>query len=415
MVLAEDVLTPGGRFLMPKGTTLNHGHLKSLLAWNLPAVAVAADRAPAAGEDRPDFLEAAGAVVRQRLCRMDPEHEATKALLRLAVDREAERLARQDDAPGKAEAQARWPARPDEPAPDPLPSPEALLRDEPKLVSPPEVYLRINEVLRNPASTVEDAAASIGSDPGLSAKLLRLVNSSFYGRTMRAVQGRFPAKVDSLSRAVMVVGARQLTTLALGVSVLPLFQDIPSRFVNMRLFWEHSVGCAVAAQAIAAATGQGNPETAFVAGLLHDIGRVVIFKQAPLRAASAMRRAMAEGAPLYESERMVLGFDHAALGGHLLQKWQFPANLEKMVRFHHDLEEPLFIEEPAVIHLADCIANAMGWGTSGNRQTPALHIPAWEALGLSADDLTRLVPVMEARLTETMHGFFPDRQSPWER
>ncbi|WP_428566574.1 MAG: HDOD domain-containing protein [Solidesulfovibrio sp. DCME] len=399
---------------MPKGTTLDGSHLKSLLAWNLPDVSVLEAAAPAgeAAPDTPEALvdEAAEQAVRERFCHFDPDSEVGRVLFPLALDREVRRRAAGVQREAAAEDDAATRAAVE--VPPPLASPEALLRDEPKLVSPPEVYQRISEVLRDPTSTVEDAAASIRHDPSLAAKLLRLVNSSFYSRTMRAVGGRFPAKVDSLSRAVMVVGGRQLATLALGVSVLPLFQDIPPHWVNMRVFWEHSVGCAVAAQAIALARGQDDAETAFVAGLLHDIGRIVVFKQASHHMAAAMRRAAAERQPLYALERETLGFDHAELGGGLLRKWQFPAHLEKMVRYHHNLDEPLFLEGPAVIHLADCLATAMGWGGSGNRHVPPLHPAAWEELGLSAEDLAALVPGMEARLAETMHSFFPDRAGP---
>lgn len=414
MVLAEDVLTPGGRFLMPKGTTLDHGHVKSLLAWNLPDVGVVEGEegaaSPAAVPDVESVADAAAATVAERLRLLDPDHPLTPMLHRLALDQEVRRrkAAGDEDAAPPAEDAAR----PAEDAPPPPESPEALLRDEPKLVSPPEVYLRISEVLRNPASTVDDAAESIRHDPNLAAKLLRLVNSSFYARTMRAVRGRFPAKVDSLSRAVMVVGGRQLATLALGVSVLPLFQDIPPHWANMQEFWEHSVGCAVAAQTLAVALGRENAEAAFVAGLLHDIGRIVLFKQASTHMAAAMRQAAAARAPLFETERALLGFDHAALGGQLLQKWQFPANLEKMVRYHHDMDEPLFIEEPAIVHVADGLATAMGWGASGNRHVAPLAPAAWDALGLTAAGVAGLVPAMEARLAETMHSFFPDRAGP---
>lgn len=421
MVLAADVLTPGGRFLMPKGTVLDVGHLKSLTAWNLAMVAVAEDVAaapgptpqPVPGADAPpaEDREAAEAAVRERFGSFDIAGEVGAVLYRLAVDHEIRKRQAAGPEPAQTVADDRL-RRPTEATALGTLTLDALLRDEPKLVSPPEVYVRINDVLRDPASTVEDAAESIKHDPSLAAKLLRLVNSSYYARTMRAVSGRFPAKVDSLSRAVVVVGARQLATLALGVSVLPLFQDIPPKWVNMRLFWEHSVGCAAAAQAIAAASGRVNPETAFVAGLLHDIGRIIVFKQAAAHMGAAMRQAEAEGRSLYLTERDVLGFDHAALGGHLLQKWQFPANLEKMVRYHHDLDEPLFIDEPAVIHLADIVATAMGWGGSGNRRMPSLDADALSTLGLTGGDLAELVPVMEARLGETMRSFFPDHQGP---
>ncbi|HML54635.1 MAG TPA: HDOD domain-containing protein [Solidesulfovibrio magneticus] len=419
MVLAEDVLTPGGRFLMPRGTVLDVGHLKSLLAWNLAEVRVAGEAstcpdapsvaAPDAAQGRPDVLEAAEAAVRERFACCSLVTSPCDVLFRLAMDREVRRRLAEGVPAGEGGEDRSW--RTGESVPGHL-SMDALLRDEPQLVSPPEVYLRISAVLGDPASTVEDAAESIKHDPSLAAKLLRLVNSSYYARTMRAMRGRFPAKIDSLSRAVTVVGARQLATLALGVSVLPLFQDIPQKWVNMRLFWEHSVGCAAAAQALAEATGLVNPETAFVAGLLHDIGRIIAFKQAPAHMAAAMRRAEAEGCPLHLAEREVLGFDHAALGGHLLQKWQFPANLEKMVRYHHDLDEPFIIDEPAVVHLADVVATAMGWGGSGNRRIPAVEPAAWAVLGLTGESLAGLVPDMEERLADTMRSFFPDHQGP---
>lgn len=410
MVLAADVVTPGGRFVMPRGTTLDAGHLKSLLAWDLAEVDVQHDAPSAAPEaSAPAGADQAEveAVVRRRFARFDVAHPVGGLLFRLALDREPSRRA--DPEPAAASADS-GPSGKAPPAPA---SPEALLRDEPQLVSPPEVYQRISHVLHDPASTVDDAAEAIRHDPSLAAKLLRLVNSPFYARTMRAVRGRFPAKVDSLSRAVLVVGARQLSTLALGVSVLPLFQDIPSSWVNMRLFWEHCVGCAVAAQAIAGACRVVNPETAFVAGLMHDIGRIILFKQAPRHMGAAMRRAMADREPLAPAEARVLGFDHAALGGLLLAKWQFPANLEHMVRDHHDPDAAGDeTAGAAVVHVADVVANAMAWGSGGVRQVPPLCESAWAGLGLSAETLAGLVPGMEASLELTMRNFFPEQAGP---
>jgi putative nucleotidyltransferase with HDIG domain len=410
MVLSKDVMTPGGRFVMPKGTVLNVGHLKSLLAWDLAGVDVTDAAIPASPTGPPeageDLVEAAEVAVRRRFFSLDMDQAAVRLLFRLAVDRELARLRRQGG-PDQAVAPAAGGSQP-EVLPSPPASLDEILRDEPQLVSPPEVYQRISRVLRDPASTVDDAAEALRHDPSLAAKLLRLVNSPFYARTMRAVHGRFPAKVDSLSRAVLVVGARQLSTLALGVSVLPLFQDIPQHWVNMRLFWEHSVGCAVAAQAIAGAVGHGNPEIAFVAGLVHDLGRIILFKQAPRHMAAAMRLAMAEQAPLAQAEGRVFGFDHAALGGLLLHKWQFPVNLETMVREHHETAEVDGDGGAAVIHLADVVANAMAWGSSGGRHVPPLSERAFAGLGLSAEALVGLVPEMEASLGATMRNFFPE-------
>lgn len=394
MVLAEDVLTPGGRFVMPKGTVLEVGHLKALQAWDLAAVSVDGESPAAAPGDR----QSAEAEVRRRFALVDTEVGVGQVLFRLAMAREPT---------GSTMPAAATPAAATElPA---APSAEALLHDEPQLVSPPEVYRRVNRVLRDPSSTSEDAAEAIRHDPSLAAKLLRLVNSPFYTRTMRAVSGRFPTKVDSLSRAVLVVGARQLSTLALGVSVLPLFQDIPQQWVNMRLFWKHCVACAVAAQTIAEAVGRDNVEAAFVAGLMHDLGRIVLFKQAPRHMAAALRLALDARLPLIRAEQQILGFDHALLGGMLLRKWQIPANLEAMVRGHHEPEAWDGEADVAVIHLADIVANALAWGGSGCQYLPPLDEPLWQRLGLT-DRLEGLIPEMEASLGETMRNFFPDHE-----
>jgi len=411
MVLSEDVITPGGRFLMPRGTVLDAGHLKSLQAWSIAAVEVGDDLPPDAPAGATDgdggaIRAAAEALVVERLCRIDATQEAGRIVRRLAVEREIERLSRPEGLRGAAEVPERRTAP--EGASLPPVTTEGLLHDDPQLVSTPEVYDRISRVLRDPQSTVEDAAEAIRHDQSLAAKLLRLVNSPFYARTMRAVHGRFPSKVDNLSRAVMMVGARQLSTLALGVSVLPLFQDIPETWVNMRLFWEHSLGCAVAAQAITEATGRDNPEAAFVGGLLHDIGRLILFKQAPRHMAAAMRLALDDRQPLALAEQEILGFDHAALGGLLLHKWEFPVHLEAMVSDHHALREGSGREAAAVIHLADVLANAMAWGGSGSRYTPPLDAAAWALVNLGGAALSALLPAMEASLGETMSDFFPE-------
>jgi HD-like signal output (HDOD) protein len=351
---------------------------------------------------------------RSRFVFVDLREPMAAAVCRICAARAARRLARaaQDEAvrPEPPKSPAPAPAAPRQApakAPAPVQSAEDLLREDPQLVSLPEVFARINAVLRDPHSTVEDAARIIGADPSLSAKLLKLVNSTFYSRASRAVEKRFPAKVDSLTRAVMIVGGKQLATLALGVSVLPLFRDIPPEFVNMKAFWKHSIGCGMIARALAMHVGVQGEESYFVAGLLHDIGRLVLYKQLPGPSGAALRRSREELCTLAAAEKDIFAFDHGLLGGLLLRKWQYPAVLEKMVRYHHDLSEPLFIEEPAVIHVADFLVNALEIGTSGEWRVPALLPAAVESLSLSPADLKDLLSGVEERIEEIFASFFP--------
>ena len=170
----------------------------------------------------------------------------------------------------------------------------ALIESDPKLTSLPDVFVRVNEVLGDPLSTSQEAAEAIGMDTGLSAKLLRLVNSAFYG---------FPVKVDTLSRAVTIVGSRQLTTLALGLSVLAMFKDLPGDLVDMRSFWKHSIGCGVIASSLAEPGIGGEVERLFVAGLLHDVGRLVLYRSLPRHLALVLATARSKERLLRETER----------------------------------------------------------------------------------------------------------------
>ncbi len=388
MVLAADAESPDRRYRLPAGQELTEVHARLLRGWKTPEIDVEPERPgdraePAAPREAP---RTGAEAIQARFAHLPAEEPVVAVLRDLALARAAAL------APPKA---CRTPA----PRPDVAtgrPSPEQILASDPVLVSLPEVFMRIREVLSDPASTVEEAAAVIGKDPSLTAKLLKLVNSAFYARTLRVSGGLPPGPVDTLSRAVMLLGLNQLSTLAMGVSVLPLFKDIPAECIDMRQFWRHSVGVGLVAKLLAVRLGDPSPERFFVAGLLHDIGRLVLFKQVPAVAGEALARAGRANRLLLDVEREVLGFDHAVLGGMLLHKWRFPESLEQAVWRHHDPlagEVPL---EPAIIGVADMVAGAVLPGTSGERLVPR-HLPeAWRLAGLEAAALPDLLETAEA-------------------
>jgi len=433
---------------MPKGTMLGKSHLMSLAGWGVVEADVLAGgeppqassrtsgqapaqsqahptaRPPEAPADEPpaqsaeparsrpeDYLEDAKRIARERFRHVDLSGEAAGVLFKLCVVRTAKRMA-------KAGAKGEDPyARPglcakEPPAHEgPIPSPEDVLREDPQLVSLPEVFLRINEVLKDPNKSMDEAADVIGMDPSLSAKLLKLVNSAFYARAMRAVQQRFPTKVDNLTRAVMIVGGKQLSTLALGVSVLPIFQDIPREYIDMKSFWMHSIACGVFARGLAARCNPDIQESAFVAGLLHDIGRLIMYKHAPALSGQALALARKENLLLVEAERRLLSWDHAGMGGLLLKKWQYPEALERMVLRHHDPSGEGASQELAIIHVADVITNAMEIGASGERLVPALDSDAFLSLGVSPEELKVVISEVGNQINEIFRWFFPEEEA----
>jgi putative nucleotidyltransferase with HDIG domain len=174
-----------------------------------------------------------------------------------------------------------------------------------------------------------------------------------------------------------------LQDLALATSVIRLFGSMPENLVTMESFWRHSVACGVTARAIAARRREANVERYFVAGLLHDIGRPIMYMQVPEESRTAVLRSRETGEPLFRVEHSLLGFDHCHVGHALLDLWKLPQSLrESVANHHHPDRSQRFPIETAVVHVADLIANALGLGSSGEPGVPPLDVGAWECIGL---------------------------------
>jgi putative nucleotidyltransferase with HDIG domain len=385
LVLAEEVESPDGRYRLLAGQVLTAAHIRLLRGWHAREIAI---RPPAPAKDGL-LAEEPGltveAAIRTRFAQVPLDEPVVAVLFEQALSRADPVPTRPGRLPTPRARQRKT-----------LPTAEQILSEDPVLVCLPEVFMRIREVVSDPTSTVEEATAVIGKDPSLTAKLLKLVNSAFYARTLRLSGGLPPGQVDTLSRAVLLLGLNQLSTLAMGVSVLPLFKDIPAECIDMRQFWRHSLAVGLMTKLMAARLGDPSPERFFVAGLLHDIGRLVLYKQVPDLAGEALIEAARSNRLLLDVERELLGFDHAVLGGMLLRKWRFPESLEQAVWRHHD---PLSGEVPlesSLVCVADMVAGAVLPGGSGERFVPRYLPEAWRLVGLTGQDLVELVAMADA-------------------
>jgi putative nucleotidyltransferase with HDIG domain len=171
---------------------------------------------------------------------------------------------------------------------------------------------------------------------------------------------------------------------------------MPQELVTMESFWRHSVACGVAARALASRRREVNVERFFVAGLLHDIGRPIMYMQVPEIASAAVTRSRETGEPLYLVEHALLGFDHSHVGQALLDQWKLPPSLREAVAQHHFPERASrFPVETAVVHVADVIANALRFGSSGEPGIPPLHPKAWDTIGIPATVLTDIIGEVE--------------------
>jgi len=256
------------------------------------------------------------------------------------------------------------------------------------MASPPEVYLRLCELLNDPRATSEDMARVISTDPALTARLLKLVNSSFY---------RVPAPVETVSRAVTVIGMLQLVQLTLATGVIKAFAGISTMLIDMDAYWRHSIYVGVVARILAKRAGIDDPELLFTAGILHDIGILIICHGVPDLAREALQRSQRENLPLYMAEHEIMGFDHGNVGGDLARAWQLSPRLEEAMEYHHrldDMRPRRLCKEAAIVHLADVIASITGKSETGTGLVSQPYHGAWAMAGLPI--IMRLEEVIES-------------------
>jgi len=275
---------------------------------------------------------------------------------------------------------------------------EKLVAQVKTVSSLPTVYLRLNEAVNDPHGSNRDIAHVLSEDPGLTARLLHIVNSAFYG---------FPSKIDTITRAVTVIGTKQLRDLALATSVIEMFDGMADDVVSMESFWQHSIACGVTARILATYRRENNVERFFVAGLLHDIGRLIMFMKIPELCQQALQESETSNTLLYEAEYKILGFDHANVGGLLLRQWQLPESTTNAVAYHHKPCHPRLDGahhfDASLIHVADIIANSMQLGSSGERYVPPLNQDAWQKLGLPESILSPTIKQLEHQYMDAMH------------
>ncbi len=399
MVLAKDVTGIDGNVYLAAGAALDAAAIDGLKTLGLPEAAIAY---PPGQPDKDTEHAWLAAYVRNFFVFVDPDSAHLEALYRTCVDRAEQALAAGWRLPCEYELRARHLAQAADAAKRldlfnrDYGNPEDIVRHETELASFPDITFRLQEVLDNPTSSADDIARVVATDVGLTAKLLKLVNSSFY---------TFSTRVDSIQRAVSLVGVQELSTLALGISAINFFKNIPPELLDMKSFWLHSLRCGIIAKLIAARLANTQTERFFTAGLLHDVGRLIILKNLPHAATESLLYARENLVPHVEAERAVLGFDHGQVSGILLDRWRFPASLTGIIAGHHD---PLATAEPreaAILQLADVLAVAAEITAGGMYVLPNPAPESFDLLGLAPADLPALLDAHDEQI-ETVAAIF---------
>lgn len=257
----------------------------------------------------------------------------------------------------------------------------ALVADVNTLGSLPDIAYRLESALESPASTIADLATLLSFDPDLCARLLRMANNGFYS---------FPIKIDTIDQAICAMGMGRIRELMPVTPVADMPEDVSISPGKMRSFWEHSVAVGVFSRAIARYMGVAQCEHYYIPGLLHDIGRLVMYVKLPVLISDLVQQASIDPGVLILLEEQQLGFDHAAIGGELLKYWKVPQSIYEPVSCHHDpLAASEFLQAACVVHIADAWINRESIG-SVESNPPVIERQALDQISITEADLAEI-------------------------
>jgi putative nucleotidyltransferase with HDIG domain len=256
------------------------------------------------------------------------------------------------------------------------------IRDLPSLSA---VVVELMSSIDNEETDVRALGQKIALDQALTAKTLRLANSSFYGMS---------TKVTTIDQAISVLGFHSIRTLVTACAVTSSFSASDSR-VDFQAFWRHSVACAVCAKLLASHL-KLNPAAAFTAGLLHDIGTLILANQLPEPYARMLAHRAEHDCTIVLAEQAVFGFDHAAAGAALCAYWKFPVLIQDAVAQHHQADGGGAPTLALAVHAANTIAHALDLSEQEDDLAPPMSHAVYAALALSDSQWDELLAATEA-------------------
>lgn len=263
---------------------------------------------------------------------------------------------------------------------------EKLIRGINDLPTLPYVMIQINQALTDDSVTIHAVSEIIEKDPSLTSKVLRLANSSYYGLSYH---------VDTITRAITVLGFNTVRNLAFTASVFKIFSENVSFTFDIKGLWHHSLGCAIASKTLIHNEDPVLGEKVFICGILHDIGKIIIAQNLP----DLLEKVLKEiednrNMTLYDAEKNIIGLTHSEVGALVAEKWRFPKELTSIIRFHHkpSLVNPFpDITDYTILHngvyAGNQIAKSIALGKSTDGKVSTVPPSTWKSLGISEKKL----------------------------
>ncbi|MES9851500.1 MAG: HDOD domain-containing protein [Candidatus Thiodiazotropha sp. L084R] len=273
-------------------------------------------------------------------------------------------------------------------------TPQQLVIELDQLVSLPDVCVKVNRLIDAPNYSALTLGDIISQDSDLSARLLRVVNSAFFGLNV---------PVDTISRAITIIGTEELRNLVMATTAAKVFTGIPADLVDMAEYWRYSITTGVIAGELASHCHVLHSERLFVMGVLHDIGRLAIFLKLPQESRDILLITAGEYGLLPETEHDVLGFTHMDVGEALLRKWKLPESIVDVVARHHRPSTATQHQlETALLHISAAMADADMNGYSLDEVYDHLDEGAWQTTGLQKQEMDQYLEAVPDKVLEIM-------------
>lgn len=258
------------------------------------------------------------------------------------------------------------------------------------LPSLPIIVLDLLETIGKENIDIKSLSDRVARDQALAAKVLRLANSSVFGLSRR---------VATIPQAISVLGFETVRTLITAAAVAGNFSSNEKGAFNFNTFWRHALGTAISARVIAR-TLHVNQEYAFVAGLLHDVGRLVLVTLFSKQYDAVLDFRRENDCYLWEAERQVLEVDHAMIGEALTRHWRFPEAMQRAIAHHHDPHVREIGSLAAIVHVADVLAHALNLSGDPDELVPPLSDAVWKSLGINEGALMQALTETELQFSD---------------
>lgn len=279
------------------------------------------------------------------------------------------------------------------------PDPQPLLYDRLERITLPAIVARLNTMINDPACSAADMAEMINQDAALSARVLKIVNSPVCG---------LPSQIDSISMAITLIGTRALWGIIMATTLIRQFSQFPEGLITPQQFWRHSLAVASAARILAERLRIVNTERLFIAGLLHDIGKLAMYLLRPEESRQVLAHAAQGEDRLYHIERNVFGVDHGEVGAALLHQWHMPEAVIEAVALHH---QPAlanhYVREAGIVHLANAIGNTIEPAISPDDDLP-IDTRVWQMVDLDPAELVDLTGESQLMLQHVLQAMHPE-------